>query len=74
MCTFDTLADGTPVHSTARDNDIIARSGDVLCRAWNIKGPKTTCTHGDARIHACCFCGVKTHHGYTWACQQKPAV
>jgi hypothetical protein len=64
LCTYDMLANGTPVHSTARDNDIIARSGDVLCRAWNIKGPRTTCTHGDADKPCICLRGEFTNFPY----------
>jgi hypothetical protein len=64
----------TDLRSTARpETRTSLRSGEVLCRAWNIKGPRTTCSHGGARIHACGFCSAKTHHGYAWACQQKPA-
>jgi uncharacterized membrane protein YgcG len=71
-CSHNTFENGTQVYSTAQDNDIVARSGDILCRSWNIRGARSSCTHGDARTHACGYCGAKTHHAYAWVCQQKP--
>ncbi|KAJ7497704.1 hypothetical protein FB451DRAFT_1359892 [Mycena latifolia] len=74
-CTSTTFADNSPVFSSVRDRDLLAiRSGQTLCRIWNVKGERAGCTHDTTtRAHSCSFCG-KSHHAFSWSCRQNPPL
>jgi hypothetical protein len=72
-CNATTLPSGGAVICSAREADlVVVRSQETLCRLWNIKGTASRCNHDAVRTHGCSFCGVKTHHAFSWTCQQKP--
>ncbi|TFK59110.1 hypothetical protein BDN72DRAFT_721139, partial [Pluteus cervinus] len=44
------------------------KSRKEICSLWNIRGGNASCRHDDRRVHACSFCGDKSHHAFSWTC------
>ncbi|KAJ6522090.1 hypothetical protein DFH09DRAFT_1097344 [Mycena vulgaris] len=65
-CNVMLFKDGGILHCVVRAPDIWAlQSQQTLCRAWNAKGPQSTCAHDPAlRAHLCSFCGSRDHHAF----------
>ncbi|KAJ7125677.1 hypothetical protein C8R43DRAFT_715387 [Mycena crocata] len=58
--------------SSPSGRDLVTKSGQALCRAWNAKGNTTSCSHDNQRAHLCSYCGSKDHHAFSWSCRRCP--
>jgi hypothetical protein len=68
------FADGKPTWAKISNGSLCAPNGKEVCINYNIRGPSATCSHAEgSRAHLCSFCGSKLHHGFAWACRQRPA-
>jgi hypothetical protein len=68
------FSDGKTLWAKWNNKILSTPDGRELCIRFNIGG-NSHCTlkdkHGDARIHACSFCGDRSHHALSWTCRKR---
>ncbi|KAF9038731.1 hypothetical protein BJ165DRAFT_1531795 [Panaeolus papilionaceus] len=65
-------ASGKDLYAKYENSKLLTPGNKEICIIWNVHGdsmPRGPCSHGDARLHICSFCGDSNHHAHSGRCK-----